>query len=1212
MPINKKYQNKTYQFPDGTTDEQINAFFETLPEKETPQSGEKRGLLTDISLGAVDGVRDGVQATIGLVEGIGDTLGEKTNIGGFIFGDEAENGFMEYVSYDEFKERGLKDPLFGKAGEQDAIQLPDFEKDPDTIAGNLTKGVSQFLTGWFTGGKLLKGVKATTGTGQLAKSVARGSIADFQAFDENTGRLVDIITDQAPDLNNPLFEYLSSDPDDTFYEARFKNALEGAGLGGALEGTFRAFRWYKNKKAQANNEKFNKKQLEEDEKTLSSIKEEEIVLNKYKPLPEKLETEVVKNLEKDLEDSIFLGFKDAQKNTKNVGDFNKAIEDLDLSTNFNIRQMVNMDQEGLLSLDAFEKAYSKLIKEKKIVLTDEMVERQARKMYENKSGVLEADILELRDVVKQAPAKVVALNSYLTFLQSSMKRMARISTKEPKAKTLLTRVLLPKYKLMREAKLGIRSDFARTQRLSATSFDTQVAKDMDATIKEFEEYGGDIDEFIKKIGASGDADLTTVFKAVSNNRTWDIANEVWINALLSNPKTHIINVTSTLMNVFVRPLEKMIGSQLTTKLLENPQKVNALRNEFQPALSTYAGMGRYLKDSIKYSALALKKEDTILTSRTKLETPRKSIQKTKLVEGVETIDNSSLSGKFINNLGKVIRLPSRFLNAEDEFAKQIVYRAELEKDGIRRAIKNGLSKDKIVATDWRTRKPISEFEQFVIEHFESGFDDFGRATKSDILEKAERGTYTNQVTGIFKRIADTTNEYPILKQILPFTRTPVNLMLNVVDRTPLGFIRREVRDDFFGRNGAEKMAQARGQMALGMSLMVYASYLYRNGHITGVQGQLSGEKLSKSKEFRDLRRSTGRVPYAYRYFDEESQTYKYREFGRFDPFGAFFGMVADYHAFYDKLTEEEIERVGSNILLHTYRMGGDVSDYINPTTKITNSISAGFSAITRNLASKTYLKGLADFMEVITSDDPNKVDRYARSKVGSFVPNIYTKFINDPFYRDTESIFDEVKRRTGTAEIEFRYDFRGNALKIQGTETERLINGMFNPFTLNKQTTDPVLEEVLRLGINFPSMKETLRGDIDLRLFTNSKGQTAYNRQQELLRKIRIGNKSLNKALLEAINSNQYKQLSDPRNIDKLNKDIGGRAKLLRSIIKDYHTAVEEQIIKEAKTFTSTKDDTGKFTLLNSINSVNNNSNKLKLGLEIKPTDLDELYQFSK
>ena len=42
-------------------------------------------------------------------------------------------------------------------------------------------------------------------------------------------------------------------------------------------------------------------------------------------------------------------------------------------------------------------------------------------------------------------------------------------------------------------------------------------------------------------------------------------------------------------------------------------------------------------------------------------------------------------------------------------------------------------------------------------------------------------------------------------------------MLNVVDRTPLGFIRKQYRDDFFGRNGVERMAQARGQLATGFS-----------------------------------------------------------------------------------------------------------------------------------------------------------------------------------------------------------------------------------------------------------------------------------------------------------------------------------------------------------------------------------------------------------
>ena len=38
-----------------------------------------------------------------------------------------------------------------------------------------------------------------------------------------------------------------------------------------------------------------------------------------------------------------------------------------------------MDKDGLLSLDGFTKAYNKLIAQKKIVVTDEMVERQARK-----------------------------------------------------------------------------------------------------------------------------------------------------------------------------------------------------------------------------------------------------------------------------------------------------------------------------------------------------------------------------------------------------------------------------------------------------------------------------------------------------------------------------------------------------------------------------------------------------------------------------------------------------------------------------------------------------------------------------------------------------------------------------------------------------------------------------------------------------------------
>ena len=142
-------------------------------------------------------------------------------------------------------------------------------------------------------------------------------------------------------------------------------------------------------------------------------------------------------------------------------------------------------------------------------------------------------------------------------------------------------------------------------------------------------------------------------------------------------------------------------------------------------------------------------------------------------------------------------------------------------------------------------------------------------------------------------------------------------------------------------------------------------------------------------------------------------------------------------------------------------------------------------------------------------------------------------------------------------------------------------------------------------------MKTVLRGDIDLSLFTNAKGQTAYNRQQELLRKVRIGGQSLDQKLQSIVNSSGYKQLSDPRAVDKNNKDIGGKGKLLRKVIKDYHTAVEELLIKEANKFKSLEDETGKFTLFNSLNAMNNNLEKLKMGINITPSALNSLYQFS-
>ena len=183
-----------------------------------------------------------------------------------------------------------------------------------------------------------------------------------------------------------------------------------------------------------------------------------------------------------------------------------------------------------------------------------------------------------------------------------------------------------------------------------------------------------------------------------------MANEVWINALLSNPKTHIINMTSNLVNTFVKPMEQIIGSRLTSSLLEDPRMVKEIQAQGQNALDTLAGLKMYLGDAVHYSKMAFKKEDTIISSRSKLDTPVKAIG----------------GGSFTDPLGKVIRYPTKFLNAEDEFFRQINYRAKLYANAVRDASKLGKSKKKIVGKV--NGKNITEFEEYVNAYFRKGFD----------------------------------------------------------------------------------------------------------------------------------------------------------------------------------------------------------------------------------------------------------------------------------------------------------------------------------------------------------------------------------------------------------------------------------------------------------------------------------------------------------
>jgi len=189
------------------------------------------------------------QGVVNAIEEQGDFLDENiVSLGGIEFGDKDgklsfKDFIPQYVSPKRWKE--------GKYSEE--RQLPLFYK-PKTLAGNITEGVSRFITGFYTPNKFLKGAGLVGGFGVTAlRGMSAGAVADLTVFDPNEGRLSDMLVEfDSPVLNNAVTQYLATDTEDTEMEGRLKNVLEGMIIGGVAEGVLFGIKAFKKAKATQN------------------------------------------------------------------------------------------------------------------------------------------------------------------------------------------------------------------------------------------------------------------------------------------------------------------------------------------------------------------------------------------------------------------------------------------------------------------------------------------------------------------------------------------------------------------------------------------------------------------------------------------------------------------------------------------------------------------------------------------------------------------------------------------------------------------------------------------------------------------------------------------------------------------------------------------------------------------------------------------------
>lgn len=300
----------------------------------------------------------------------------------------------------------------------------------------------------------------------------------------------------------------------------------------------------------------------------------------------------------------------------------------------------------------------------------------------------------------------------------------------------------------------------------------------------------------------------------------DVWMSTWINGLLSSPVTHAKNVAGNLFfgayQIPERALASAIGSG--RNLLFKGGEAGIKMNEVQ---AQAIGFLQGIREGGEISITAFKKNQPT--------DPFSKIEDVRVGRDAFDIDfGDSDTGKAMSNAlrywGKFVTLPGRALMAEDEFFKAVGYRMELNSLAVREGnnmydslIKSGISPD----------DASRQSSQLVADLLANPTPDIDEAAKA----VSRTVTFTRELESGLQGMQRAAQN-PLVKIFVPFIKTPTNIALEAMSRTPgLNFASPRFWGDY--NAGGIRRDQALARVTLGGSLMYAAGSYSLEGRLTG-------------------------------------------------------------------------------------------------------------------------------------------------------------------------------------------------------------------------------------------------------------------------------------------------------------------------------------------------------------------------------------------
>jgi hypothetical protein len=690
----------------------------------------------------------------------------------------------------------------GEALESVFGQLPtageDYEPisidDPESTTGQLVQGVSQFLTGFLPA---MKGAKALG----LAKSApyAAGFVADALVFDPQEARLSDLVQEY-PSLQNPVTEYLASDPNDSRAEGMFKNGLEGLGLGGLTDALFKVVKVVKGNK----NVKAQAEAAGETVEEFVGPKLPEFVGPDAPPIKEN--QSLVPTGRVEVEEPEFVPFDEiadeASVEVPSPVKGGKGTAPDEAAKNINLNRLETTDEVKEL-LDAAAEADPISVNNAR---RQEITQKETEALA-NDLGMTVDDLLARKGGEAFNAEQAVAARRLLVASGENLIKVAKAAENGGQEALLVFRRAMAQHRAIQLEVAGMTAEAGRA--LQSFRIMASSAAEQEKMIKEAIEASGGMDVnqnmAAKMAGIKDVGDVGPAVKNFHQATFMDMITEYWVNSLLSGLGTHAMNITSNLSVIGLSVIERQVAGTFGKSVARGEAGAQIL------------GIIEGAKEGLKLAGKAMRTgESTDIMQK-------QEVAMKKSITG-EQLGLSGTLGQAVNFMGNVIRTPGRALMASDEFFKSVAYRMELQARAYRTAVDEGLEGDEFVQrVNGILTNPPADIKMDAVN--------FGRyQTFTNALSETPYGETTKQQPGKFlTKLRDSAG--PLGVVAAPFLRTPINVVKYASARGPLAPFMPSVRADIKAGGARKELALAR--VATGSAMMSITGLMAMKGQITG-------------------------------------------------------------------------------------------------------------------------------------------------------------------------------------------------------------------------------------------------------------------------------------------------------------------------------------------------------------------------------------------